>query len=600
MSSTKKRKYNDDYLKYGFVCLTKNDGDHPQCVICYEVLSNDALRPSRLERHLLTKHSDLKDKPKEFFASKSGNLKRMKLDSTGSFAESNQKLLEASYELSYLIAKGKKSHIIGETLVKPCMLKAAEIVLGPESKQKLQQISLSDNTVKRRIDDMAEDIKKQVVDAVKQSPFFAIQLDESTDVAQCSQLLVFVRYIQNETIQDEMLFSTELTTTTKAVDVMAAVSEFFAEHELVWEKLISVCTDGAPAMLGSRSGFIQLVKEKQPNITAIHCFIHRQALAAKTLPSELNDVLKLCIKVVNFIKRSALNTRLFKTFCEDLGTEHKTLLFHTEVRWLSKGNMLARLFELRDEVILFLENQRSELCNEFKSPGVQVALAYLSDIFDSLNSLNLKLQGGDSNVIYHRDAIKTFTEKLQLWDRKVLAEPSNYVCFPKLYSLSEETRFVNVFQDAETKKKISNHLRCLTDEFSRYFPNSFDDDIYRLATDPFHVNVDALPETLQEEALDIKNSSAAKYDFEKMGQSLFWVKYYSIYPKIAEKALRLYLPFSSTYLCERGFSAVVAIKTKYRNKLDIGSDLRCAISMVKPRIVNLVKSMQAHPSHSNK
>lgn len=178
-----------------------------------------------------------------------------------------------SYRISSL--KKKKSHIIGETLVKPCMLKAAEIVFVPESKQKLQQISLSDNTVKRRIDDMAEDIKKQSVDAVKQAPFFAIQLDESTDVAQCSQLLVFVRYIQNETIQDEMLFSTELTTTTKAVDVMAAVSEFFAEHELVWEKLISVCTDGALAMLGSRSGFIQLVKEKQPNITAIHCFIHR-------------------------------------------------------------------------------------------------------------------------------------------------------------------------------------------------------------------------------------------------------------------------------------------------------------------------------------
>jgi len=80
--------------------------------------------------------------------------------------------------------------------------------------------------------------------------------------------------------------------------------------------------------------------------------------------------------------------------------------------------MLARLFELLDEVTEFLENQRCELCNEFKNPSVQIALAYLSDIFDLLNSLNLKLQGEDSNIIYHRDAIKTFTKKLQLWDRK--------------------------------------------------------------------------------------------------------------------------------------------------------------------------------------
>ncbi|CAK1591819.1 unnamed protein product [Parnassius mnemosyne] len=129
MSSAKKRKYNDDYIKYGFVVIKKGDIDHPQCVICYKVLSNDAMRPSRLERHLSTKHSSLKDKPKEFFASKSASLKRMKLDSTGSFAKSSEKVLQASYELSLIIAKAKKSHTIGESLIKPCLLKAADIYL---------------------------------------------------------------------------------------------------------------------------------------------------------------------------------------------------------------------------------------------------------------------------------------------------------------------------------------------------------------------------------------------------------------------------------------------------------------------------------------
>lgn len=153
-------------------------------------------------------------------------------------------------------------------------------------------------------------------------------------------------------------------------------------------------------------------------------------MAAKTLPNDLNDVLKLCIKVVNYIKKSALCTRFFTAFCEDLGTEHKTLLFHTEVRWLSKGNMLARLFELRDEVILFLEKQKqNELCTKFSKTCVEIFLAYLSDIFDSLNHLNLKLQGGDSNIILHRDAITAYVEKLQLWNRKILAEPCNYSCF---------------------------------------------------------------------------------------------------------------------------------------------------------------------------
>nr|CAI5849659.1 unnamed protein product [Callosobruchus analis] len=43
------------------------------------------------------------------------------------------------------------------------------------------------------------------------------------------------------------------------------------------------------------------------------------------------------IKIANYIKSTALNSRLFTLLCEDLDSDHKILLFHTEVRWLSKG-----------------------------------------------------------------------------------------------------------------------------------------------------------------------------------------------------------------------------------------------------------------------
>ena len=45
----------------------------------------------------------------------------------------------------------------------------------------------------------------------------------------------------------------------------------------------SICTDGAPAMMGVRSGFTALVKQKAPHVI-MHCVLHRYALAAKTLP----------------------------------------------------------------------------------------------------------------------------------------------------------------------------------------------------------------------------------------------------------------------------------------------------------------------------
>ncbi|XP_067949769.1 protein FAM200C-like [Watersipora subatra] len=277
---------------------------------------------------------------------KERELKRAKLDSTGSFHIQAQAITEASYALSYRIAGDKKPHTIDERLVKSCLLECTKIILGDTAAQRIADLSLSDSTVKSRIDDMSADIKRQVIEKIKSSPMFAIQLDEFTDVASMSQLMVFARYVHRETIEKEFLFCSPLTETTTAADVMNLVSDFFSKEHLDWGKLIGVCTDGAPAMLGCRAGFAQLVKEKNPLEVSTHCFIHRQALAAKTLPKGLQEHLSSVIKVVNFIKGSALQTCLFHKLCKDMDAVHSSLLFHTEVRWLSKGSMLLRFFNL--------------------------------------------------------------------------------------------------------------------------------------------------------------------------------------------------------------------------------------------------------------
>ncbi|KAF2345094.1 hypothetical protein FHG87_024150, partial [Trinorchestia longiramus] len=134
------------------------------------------------------------------------------------FHQETSKLVEASYELSLLIAKVKRPHSVGETLVKPSLLSAANTVLGEESQRKLSKISLSDNTVKRRIDELSEDIKEQVWDKIKASRFYAIQCNESTDIAHLCQLLVYSRFVDEGTVKKEILFSAASETIAKAID----------------------------------------------------------------------------------------------------------------------------------------------------------------------------------------------------------------------------------------------------------------------------------------------------------------------------------------------------------------------------------------------
>ena len=138
---------------------------------------------------------------------------------------------------------------------------------------------------------------------------------------------------------------------TRVVDIFVLIDAFFQHHSISWDKDGSLCTDGAPAMMGHRSGFTALVKQRAPQVSTSHCFLHRHALATRTLPIVFKVVLDTAVRVVNFRRRgSSMNHRLFKACFNELGTEHQVLLFHTEVRWLSRGRVLARVSEQHGEI----------------------------------------------------------------------------------------------------------------------------------------------------------------------------------------------------------------------------------------------------------
>jgi hypothetical protein len=121
--SVKKIGYYDSYIQYGFTSIIISGAERPQCVTCSKALSNDSMKPTKLKQHLQNVHPQHKDKDKSFFEHHGNALKKMKLDSTGAFQEMNHRATEASYAIALEIAKQKKPHTIGETLIKPCILK---------------------------------------------------------------------------------------------------------------------------------------------------------------------------------------------------------------------------------------------------------------------------------------------------------------------------------------------------------------------------------------------------------------------------------------------------------------------------------------------
>ena len=175
---------------------------------------------------------------------------------------------------------------------------------------------------------MSFNIKSQVVQEIKTAPFglFEIRLDESTDISSSAQmrryrLIVYAKYVCNNAFKEEFLFCSSLESTTKAADILNKVTTFFTTEDLEWKNPAGCCTDGAPVMLACNSGYQASVKRQAPKSKGVHCMLHRQALASKTLPESLEKVLDQIIKIVNFIKAGALNSRLFKAFCADMDSD---------------------------------------------------------------------------------------------------------------------------------------------------------------------------------------------------------------------------------------------------------------------------------------
>ena len=124
--------------------------------------------------------------------------------------------------------------------------------------------------------------------------------------------------------------------------IFCKLDEFFQNQNILWIKCVALTADGAAAIMGKHKGATILIKQRSPNCKFLHCILRREALPSKKLRanssdkvSELDKLMSDVVRIVNAICPEAKTSRLFSKLCDEMSADHKTLLLHNEVRWLS-------------------------------------------------------------------------------------------------------------------------------------------------------------------------------------------------------------------------------------------------------------------------
>uniref|UniRef100_K7G8U0 SPIN-DOC-like zinc-finger domain-containing protein n=1 Tax=Pelodiscus sinensis TaxID=13735 RepID=K7G8U0_PELSI len=454
-----------------------------------------------------------------------------------------------------------------EAVLIECVMKMVENIC-PEKKQEFANICLARNTVARRIEEISSDIKRQLTSKGVDFDFFSIACDESTDLSDTAQLLIFMRGVDDEmNVTEELLDLQSLTDQTRGKDLFVSVSSAIDDMKLPWNKVTGIITDGAPAMVGERSGLSTLicnkVIEEGGKAIKLHCIIHQQVLCAKHL--KYDHVMKPVLKTINFIRSKALCHRQFKQFLLDIQAEYEDVLYHNDVRWLSRGSALQRFYSLRKEIGEFLETKGQPM-RELSDPIWLADLGFLVDITKHLNVLNTSLQGKDAAVNQLYSHLKAFGTKLQLFIRQLSQTQPNTIHFSALQEIMNSFPQDNI--SAQTSRYAAD-IASLTGEFKRRFQDfaAIEKEI-SLFSSPFSVDPEDAPDQLQliELILDCVPILVQIY------QQLSLVNFYrqldkSRFQEIRTLAKKMLSLFGSTYMCEKTFSAMNFNKNRVRTRL---------------------------------
>jgi hypothetical protein len=262
-------------------------------------------------------------------------------------------------------------------------------------------------------DSISHVITDQIVQALKTSPFFAVQIDEATDCSNLATLMIYVRFLDDKgQIQSKFLSVVELKNGS-AQTIFDALIFVLQSKDIDVTKMIALASDGASVMTGEKNGVSTLAKNINPYLISTHCLAHRLALASEKAAKQVPYL----VKYLEIVNRLGKLCKFSGKFCnilneskrlhnEDSGGKLKQVFF---TRWLSFNDCVEALVGCMNSLISALHSTSKDKSHGVTATGILknvscykfIATTYFcADVIGILATLCKTMQKSSSYFIY--------------------------------------------------------------------------------------------------------------------------------------------------------------------------------------------------------
>lgn len=252
---------------------------------------------------------------------------------------------------------------------------------------------------------LSREVIRNIIKKIKENTFYAILLDETSDITVKEQISFCLRTVDKESFEiEEYFIGFYETPKTDSNTLFNILKDILCRLELNIHNIRGQCFDGASNVSGVHKGLQARTKEIEPRALFVHCQAHSLNLVTQDSMRNVEkarDILNFIKELITFIKQSPKRLSWFTML--QIEENVTALRPFCPTRWTLRYSSLLSVMDNYNELMTFLSDfsktekndagsKAKGFLKQLKSSDTYIMLKIVISIFKHMETTNTILQ----------------------------------------------------------------------------------------------------------------------------------------------------------------------------------------------------------------